>query len=127
MCVPVTVRPKAQACCAIGYVGLPTDSHDLAAQHDALAGLSVEPSSVYVDYGLTGTNRDQPGSPPALAACRAGVTPCWPWSPSSSPTWPARAPREGMKVTRAEGRLRGKQPRLSPRQETHPRQPLRPP
>jgi DNA invertase Pin-like site-specific DNA recombinase len=28
--------------------------------------------------------------------------------------------REGMKVARARGRLRGKQPELSPRQEAHP-------
>ncbi len=27
--------------------------------------------------------------------------------------------REGMKVAKAKGRLRGKQPKLSPRQETH--------
>ena len=27
--------------------------------------------------------------------------------------------REGMKVARAKGRLRGKQPKLSPRQEAH--------
>ncbi len=28
--------------------------------------------------------------------------------------------REGMAVARAKGRLRGKQPKLSPRQEAHP-------
>ena len=27
--------------------------------------------------------------------------------------------REGMKVAKAEGRLRGKQPKLNPRQEAH--------
>jgi hypothetical protein len=27
--------------------------------------------------------------------------------------------REGMKITKAKGRLRGKQPKLTPRQEAH--------
>ena len=51
-----------------------TDAQDLTAQRDALAGLGVEPGRIYVDHGLTGTNRDRPGLRQALAACRAGDT-----------------------------------------------------
>ena len=41
-------------------------------QRDGLAHLGVEPSRIYVDHGLTGTNRDRPGLREALGACRAG-------------------------------------------------------
>jgi DNA invertase Pin-like site-specific DNA recombinase len=34
----------------------------------------VDPERVYVDHGLTGTNRDRPGLREALAACRSGDT-----------------------------------------------------
>ena len=44
------------------------------AQHDALLGLGVEADRIYVDHGLTGTNREGPGLREALAACRAGDT-----------------------------------------------------
>jgi len=36
--------------------------------------LGVEPGRVYVDRGLTGTNRERPGLREALAACRASDT-----------------------------------------------------
>ena len=36
--------------------------------------MSVEPERIYVDHGLTGTNRERPGLREALAACRAGDT-----------------------------------------------------
>jgi hypothetical protein len=36
--------------------------------------LGVAPDRVYVDHGLTGTNRERPGLRQALAACRAGDT-----------------------------------------------------
>src|SRR6187399_2893433 len=35
---------------------------------------SVGDDRIYVDHGLTGTNRDRPGLRLALAACRAGDT-----------------------------------------------------
>jgi DNA invertase Pin-like site-specific DNA recombinase len=127
----------------------------------------VDPKRIYVDHGLTGTNRDRPGLRQALAACRSGdtlvVTKLDRLARSvpdardiideltaggvrlniggsvHDPTDPigrllfttlsmiaefeadlARArTREGMAVARAKGRLRGKQPKLSPRQETH--------
>ena len=136
-------------------------------QRDALADLGVEPSRIYVDHGLTGTNRDRPGLRQALAACRTGdslvVTKLDRLARSlpdaraiadeltagqvklnlggsvHDPTDPvgrllfnvlamvakfeadlARTrTREGMKVARAKGRLRGKQPKLSARQEAH--------
>jgi Resolvase, N terminal domain len=51
--------------------GVP-DDQDLTAQRDALAALDVAPDRIYVDHGLTGTNRDRPGLREAMAACRAG-------------------------------------------------------
>jgi DNA invertase Pin-like site-specific DNA recombinase len=151
----------------IGYARVSTLGQDLTAQRDALAALGVTPDRVYVDHGLTGTNRDRPGLREALAACRTGdtlvVTKLDRLARSvpdardigdeltrrgvtlnlggsvHDPTDPvgrllfnvlamvaefeadlARArTREGMAVAKAKGRLRGKQPKLSPRQEAH--------
>jgi DNA invertase Pin-like site-specific DNA recombinase len=151
----------------IGYARVSTDDQDLTAQCDALAALGVNPDRVYVDHGLTGTNRDRPGLREAMAACRAGdalvVTKLDRLARSlpdardivaeltardvalslggsvHDPTDPVgrllfnvlamvaefesdlarMRTREGMKVARAKGRLRGKQPKLSPRQEAH--------
>ncbi|MEJ7743536.1 MAG: recombinase family protein [Nocardioidaceae bacterium] len=58
----------------IGYARCSTDQQDLTAQRDGLLALGVDPSRVYVDHGLTGTNRDRPGPSEALAACREGDT-----------------------------------------------------
>jgi DNA invertase Pin-like site-specific DNA recombinase len=136
-------------------------------QRDALTALGVDPTRIYVDHGLTGTNRDRPGLRQALAACRADdtlvVTKLDRLARSlpdardiadeltagqvklnlggsvHDPTDPvgrllfnvlamiaefeadlARArTREGMAVARAKGRLRGKQPKLSAKQEAH--------
>ena len=46
----------------------------MTAQRDALLGLGVEAEWIYVDHGLTGTNRERLGLREALAACRAGDT-----------------------------------------------------
>lgn len=54
----------------VGYARCPTEEQDLTAQRDGLARLGVEPERIYVDHGLTGTNRDRPGLREALAACR---------------------------------------------------------
>jgi len=153
----------------IGYARISTEQQDLTAQRDALAALGVPAERVYVDHGLTGTNRERPGLREALAACRAGdelvVTKLDRLARSlpdaraiadelterkvklnlggsvHDPTDPvgrllfnvlamvaefeadlirART-REGMKVAKAKakGRLRGKQPKLSPAQEAH--------
>jgi hypothetical protein len=58
----------------VGYARVSTDAQDLTAQRQALAALGVTPERIYVDHGLTGTNRDRPGLRQALAACRAGDT-----------------------------------------------------
>jgi len=151
----------------IGYARVSTDAQDLTAQRDALAELGVDTARVYVDHGLTGTNRDRPGLRQALAACRTGDTLVVTKLDRLARSLPdARAiadeltagevklnlggsvhdptdpvgrllfnvlamvaefeadlarmrTREGMKVAQAKGRLRGKQPKLSPRQEAH--------
>ena len=151
----------------IGYARVSTIDQDLTAQRDALTALGVDPKRIYVDHGLTGTNRARPGLREALAAGRRGdtlvVTKLDRLARSvpdardiadeltaggvrlniggslHDPTDPigrllfttlsmiaefeadlARArTREGMAVARAKGRLRGKQPKLSPRQEAH--------
>jgi DNA invertase Pin-like site-specific DNA recombinase len=58
----------------IGYARVSTDAQDLTAQRDALEALGVKPERIYVDHGLTGTDRERPGLRQALAACRAGDT-----------------------------------------------------
>jgi DNA invertase Pin-like site-specific DNA recombinase len=58
----------------VGYARCSTDQQDLTAQRDALSGLGVQAERIYVDHGLTGTNRERPGLREALAACRAGDT-----------------------------------------------------
>ncbi|MGC4879439.1 recombinase family protein [Micromonospora sp. DT43] len=56
----------------IGYARVSTDEQDLSAQLAALTELGVGTDRIYVDKGLTGTNRARPGLREALAACRAG-------------------------------------------------------
>ncbi|MCC2661692.1 MAG: recombinase [Arthrobacter sp.] len=151
----------------IGYARVSTDEQDLTVQRDALLAIGIQPDRIYVDHGLTGSNRNRPGLREALAACRAGdtfaVTKLDRLARSvldahqianelaergvklniggsiHDPTDPmgkllfnvlamiaefegdlirART-REGMKIAKAKGRLRGKQPKLSPRQEAH--------
>lgn len=151
----------------IGYARVSTDGQDLTVQRRALAVLGVEPERIYVDHGLTGTNRARPGLREAMAACRAGDTLVItkldrlarsvpdardildelttrqvklsiggnihdPTDPVGRLLFNALAmvaefeadltrarTREGMAIARAKGRLRGKQPKLSARQEAH--------
>ena len=151
----------------IGYARVSTDEQDLTAQRNGLAALGVAPARVYIDHGLTGTNRERPGLREALAACREGDTLVVSKLDRLARSLPdARAiadeltsrqvrlslggsvydpndavgrllfnvlamvaefeadlirirTREGMKVAKARGRLRGKQPKLSPTQEAH--------
>ena len=58
----------------VGYARVSTDQQDLTSQRDGLAALGVAASRIYVDHGLTGTNRERPGLREALAACREGDT-----------------------------------------------------
>jgi len=151
----------------IGYARVSTDQQDLTAQRDGLTALGVAANRVYVDQGLTGTNRERPGLREALAACREGDTLVVTKLDRLARSLPdARAiaddltqrqvrlnlggsvydptdpvgrllfnvlamvaefetdlirlrTREGMKVARAKGRLRSKQPKLNHRQEAH--------
>ncbi|NES17287.1 MULTISPECIES: recombinase family protein, partial [Micromonospora] len=151
----------------IGYARVSTDEQDLAAQLDALTNLGLGADRIYVDKGLTGTNRARPGLREALAACRAGdqlvvtkldrlarsVTDAHdiskeltarevalnlggsihdPTDPVGKLLFTALAmvaefeadltrmrTREGMKIAKAKGRLRGKAPKLSVKQEAH--------
>ena len=50
----------------IGYARCSTDQQDLTAQRDGLIGLGVPAKRIYVDHGLTGTNRARPGLPEAM-------------------------------------------------------------
>ena len=58
----------------VGYARVSTEQQDLTAQRDGLHALGVSDNRIYVDHGLTGTNRDRPGLRLALAACRSGDT-----------------------------------------------------
>lgn len=151
----------------VGYARCSTDQQDLTAQHDALLGLGVEAERIYVDHGLTGTNRERPGLREALAACRGGDTlvvtkldrlaRSLPDARAIADELTTRQIRlslggsvydptdavgrllfnvlamiaefesdlirlrtvEGMRVAKTKGRLRGKQPKLSRKQEAH--------
>ncbi len=58
----------------IGYARCSTDEQDLTAQRHTLHALGVPDDRVYLDHGMTGTNRDRPGLDQALAALRTGDT-----------------------------------------------------
>ena len=151
----------------VGYARVSTEQQDLTSQRNGLHALGVGDDRIYVDHGLTGTNRDRPGLRLALAACRAGdtlvVTKLDRLARSlpdardildeltkrnvklslggsiHDPTDPVgrllfnvlamvaefeadlirMRTREGMKIAKAKGRLRGKQPKLKPNQAKH--------
>ena len=151
----------------IGYARCSTDEQDLTAQRQLLLGLGVASDRIYLDHGLTGTNRNRPGLNQALAAVRSGDTLVVPKLDRLARSVPdARAigdslvardvklslggtiydpadpmgkmffnilatfaefevdllrlrTREGMAIARAKGRLRGKQSKLSIRQQAH--------
>lgn len=151
----------------VGYARVSTEQQDLTAQRDSLAALGITPDRIYVDHGLTGTDRNRPGLREAMAACRDGdtfvVTKLDRLARSvrdaheivdelaqrnvklsiggsvHDPTDPVgkllfnvlamvaefesdlirACTREGMKIAKAKGRLRGKKPKLSPAQEAH--------
>ena len=150
----------------IGYARCSTDKQDLTAQRERVRELGVSEKRIYLDQGLTGTNRKRPGLDQALAAVREGDTLVVPkldrlarsvpdargigdslaqrgmklslGGQVYDPTDPMgkmffnilatfaefevdllrMRTREGMAVARAKGRLRGKQPKLSAKQQT---------
>lgn len=149
----------------IGYARCSTAEQDLAAQRQQLQELGAE--RIYVDHGLTGTNRDRPGLREALAAVREGdvlvvakldrlarslpdarniveelttigvslqlgTSVHDPKDPTARLLYNALAmvaefeadlirsrTRQGMQLAKAKGRLRGKMPKLNPKQEEH--------
>ncbi|MHB8313742.1 MAG: recombinase family protein [Candidatus Dormibacteria bacterium] len=151
----------------IGYARVSTEAQDLTSQRNALVALAVPEERIYVDHGLTGTNRARPGLRKALAACRSGdtlvvtkldrlarslsdardivddlTTRQVKLSLGGSDHDPAdlvgrllfnvlamvaefesdlikMRTREGLAVARAAGKLRGRKPKLNPRQEAH--------
>ncbi|MEX3631888.1 recombinase family protein [Rothia sp. LK2492] len=151
----------------IGYARVSTSEQDLATQQAALTALGVLPENLYVDHGLTGTNRERPGLGKALAAVRAGNTLVVTKLDRLARSLPdardiadelnrkgvalslggsiydpkdpvgrllfnvlgmvaefeadlirART-KEGMAIAKAKGKLKGKQPKLSPAQRKH--------
>ena len=61
----------------VGYARVSTEQQDLTAQPNSLAALGVGDDRIYVNHGLTGTNRDRLGLRLALAACHRGDTFWW--------------------------------------------------
>lgn len=55
-----------------GYARVSTDGQDLTAQIEALLAMGVEEERIFVDHGLTGTNRARPGLRTVMAALREG-------------------------------------------------------
>jgi hypothetical protein len=45
----------------VGYARASTEQQDLTVQRNGLHALGVGDDRIYVDHGLTGTNRDRPG------------------------------------------------------------------
>jgi DNA invertase Pin-like site-specific DNA recombinase len=58
----------------VGYARVSTIEQDLSVQRDALVRLGVDEAHIFVDHGMTGTNRERPGLREALAAVRSGDT-----------------------------------------------------
>jgi len=88
----------------VGYARCSTDQQDLTAQREGLTRLGVAVDRVYVDHGLTGTNRERPGLREALAACRAGDTFGGDQARPPRPI-PARRPGDRGRAHRSAGQL----------------------
>jgi DNA invertase Pin-like site-specific DNA recombinase len=100
----------------IGYARVSTNEHDLTAQRNALEALGVRSNLIYTDHGLTGTSRARPGLREALAACRNGDTLVVATLDRLARSLPDA---KDMLVAKAQGHLRGKQPKLSAAQQRH--------
>ena len=121
---PIRTLPPMTAT-LIGYARCSTDRQDLAAQRQALLALGVAEDRIYTDHGLTGTTRARPGLDQALG--RALYDPGDPMGKMFFNILATFAEfeaglirmrtREGMAIARARGKLRGKQPKLSDRQQ----------
>jgi DNA invertase Pin-like site-specific DNA recombinase len=58
----------------VGYARVSTSEQDLTVQRNALLAFGVDEEHIFVDHGLTVTNRARPGLREAMAAVRAGDT-----------------------------------------------------
>lgn len=115
----------------IGHARCSTDERDLAGRRQILCGLGVAEDRIYLDHALTGTRRTRPGLDQALAAVRAGDTLVVPKLDRLARSVPDAREigdtlvgrgvklREGMAVTQAEDKPKGKQPKLSARRPSH--------
>ncbi|WP_139686237.1 recombinase family protein [Vibrio tasmaniensis] len=149
----------------IGYARCSTEQQDLTVQQETLIKLGVSSDRIYIDKGLSGSNRQRPGLELALAAVRCGDTLVVPKLDRLARSVPdAREiadtlqnrgvklalgasiydpkdpmgkmffnilatfaefegdlirlrTKEGMAIARAKGKLKGKQPKLSDRQQ----------
>ena len=99
----------------IGYARCSTDKQDLTSQRQALAELGVASDRIYMDKGLTGTNRARPGLDQAMAAVRKGDTLVVPKLDRLARSVPDA--RRIADQLQAKGKLRGKQPKLSEKQQ----------
>ena len=72
----------------IGYARCSTILQDLTAQRAALAALGVANERIYLDKGLTGTNRARPALNQALAAAQSADTLVVPNSTGSHARFP---------------------------------------
>ncbi|AND15247.1 recombinase family protein [Rathayibacter tritici] len=118
----------------VGYARVSTDKQDAQAQRDALAAAGVPADQIYVNSGLTGSNRARPALDAALAACHDGSTflvtklDRLARSISDARDIADELTRKGARLsiggsvhdpTDPIGRLRGKKPKLSPKIEAH--------
>jgi DNA invertase Pin-like site-specific DNA recombinase len=58
----------------VGYARVSTSEQGLTVERNALLAFGVDKEHIFVDHGLTGTNRARPGLREAMAAVRAGDT-----------------------------------------------------
>ena len=93
-----------------------TDEQVLTAQRDGLAALGVSVERTYVDQGLTGTSLGGAVHDPTDAVGRLLFNVLAMVAKFEGDLIRLRT-REGMRVAKAKGRLRGKQPKLNVRQE----------
>jgi len=123
----------------VGYARVSTEQQDLTAQRDALRGLGVGDDRIYVDHGLTGTNRERPDARDILAELTAKNVRLSMGGAIHDPADPIgrllfnvlamvaefeadlirTRTRDGMRVAKAKGHLRGKQPKLTTNQAKH--------
>ncbi len=108
----------------IGYARVSTDARDRTAQRDALEALGVRPDRVYVDHGFIGTSRQvklnigRSVHDPTAPVGRLLFNVLAMVAKFEADLIRARA-HEGMRVAKANGRLRGELPKLPPTQEAH--------